>query len=182
MKNKELIKVQIPEGYTAKIEGNEVRIVKVEDEFRDGDFVVEKIGDCPFIYKGTDDAGFYLFHAGMNICHALIMGDDEARFGNSPLRAATAEEKQELEDALTGKGLFWDAKEKRVEKKRWRAKDGGIYYTIYSDFTLNQIIEAEYGIDDERYNIGNYFRSKEQADKAAEVIKETLKKFHEENC
>ncbi len=182
MKNKELVKVQIPEGYTAKIEDNEVRIVKVENEFRDGDFVVEKTADCPFIYKGTDNAGFYLFHAGLNICHALIMGDDEGRFGNGPLRAATAEEKQELEDALAGKGLFWNAKEKRIEKKRWRAELGDIYYTIYSDFTLNQIRDSQWGIDDERYNIGNYFRSKEQAEKAVAAIKETLKKFHGENC
>ena len=42
MKNQELVKVQIPKGYTAKIEGNEVRIVKVENEFRDGDFVAKK--------------------------------------------------------------------------------------------------------------------------------------------
>ena len=61
MKNKELVKFQIPEGYTAKIEGDEVRIVKVENEFIDGDFVVEKIGDCTLIYKGTDEAGFHLF-------------------------------------------------------------------------------------------------------------------------
>ena len=182
MKNQELVKVQIPKGYTAKIEGNEVRIVKVENEFRDGDFVAEKIGDCPFIYKGTDEAGFHLFYAGLDVNRVLIIGDDEARVGNGTLRAATAEEKQELEDTLTGKGLFWNAAQKRIEKKRWRAELGDIYYTIYSDFTLNQIRDSQWGIDDERYNIGIYFRSKEQAEKAVEVIKETLKKFHEENC
>ena len=181
MKNQELVKFQSPEGYTAKIEGNEVRIVKVENEFRDGDFVAKKTGDCPFIYKGTDKDGFYLFHAGLNICHALIIGDNEGRFGVGSLRAATAEEKQELISALSDKGLQWNAKEKRIEKKKWRAPIGDIYYTIYSDFTLNQIRDSQWGIDDERYNIGNYFRSKEQAEKAAEAIKETLKKFHEEN-
>ena len=117
MENQELVKVQIPKGYTAKIEGNEVRIVKVENEFRDGDFVVEKSADCPFIYKGTDKAGFYLFHAGLNICHTLIIGDEEGRFGNGPLRAATAEEKQKLEDALAGKGLFWNAAKKTNRKE-----------------------------------------------------------------
>lgn len=182
MENKELAKFQIPEGYTAKIEGNEVRVVKIEGAFRDGDFVVSKNFNCPFIYKGTDNTGFHLYYAGLNISRVLIMGDDEGRFGNGPLRAATAEEKQEFEDALAGKGLFWNAKEKRFEKKRWRAKVGGIYYTICSNFTLIQMIETEHEIDDERYNIGIYFRSKEQAEKAVEVIKETLKKFHEENC
>lgn len=181
MKNKELAKFQIPEGYTAKIEGNEVRIVKVENGFIDGDFVIEKIADCPFIYKGTDDAGFYLFHAGMNICHALIMGDDEARFGNSPLRAATAEEKKEIEDALTGKGLFWNAKKKRIEK-RWRARVGEDYFYIDARVGYDVATEEGNDEDEERFNNGNYFNTKKRAAQAAAAIKETLKKFHEENC
>lgn len=182
MKNQELVKLQIPEGYTVKIEGNEVRIVKVENEFRDGDFVVEKIGDCPFIYKGADKAGFYFFYAGLNICHALILGDGEGRFGDGPLRAATAEEKQKLEDALAGKGLFWNAKEKRIEKKRWRTHLGENYF--YIDARVGYDIATEEGNDEdeERFNNGNYFDTKERAAQAAEAIKETLKKFHEENC
>lgn len=181
MKNKELVKVQIPEGYTAKIEDNEVRIVKVENEFRDGDFVVEKTADCPFIYKGTDNAGFYLFHAGLNICHALIMGDDEGRFGNGPLRAATAEEKQELEDALAGKGLFWNAKEKRIEKKRWRAEPGKFYFHIDARFGYDIAIEGGNDEDEARYNKGNYFETTQQAAAAVKVVEAALKKFHEEN-
>lgn len=182
MKNQELVKFQIPKGYTAKIEGNEVRIVKVENEFRDGDFVVEKIDDRPFIYKGTDNAGFYLFHAGLNICHALIMGDDEARFSNGPLRAATAEEKQGLEDALAGKGLFWNAAKKRIEKKRWRAASGKFYFHIDARFGYDIAIEGCNDEDDARYNKGNYFETAEKAAAAAKVVEAALKNFHEENC
>lgn len=182
MKNKELVKVQIPEGYTAKIEDNEVRIVKVENEFRDGDFVVEKRDDCPFIYKGTDNAGFHLYYAGLNVYRVLIMGDNEARFGNGSLRAATAEEKQELEDALAGKWMFWNAKEKRVEKKRWRAHLGEDYF--YIDGRIGYDVATEEGNDEdaEKFKYGNYFDTKERAAQAASAIKETLKKFHEENC
>ena len=43
------------------------------------------------------------------------MGDDEGRFGNGSLRAATAEEKLELEYALADKGLIWNAAQKRIE-------------------------------------------------------------------
>lgn len=182
MENQELVKVQIPKGYTAKIDGNEVRIVKVENEFKDGDFVAEKIGDCPFIYKGTDNTGFHLYYAGLNISRVLIMGNDEGRFGNGPLRAATAEEKQEFEDALAGKGLFWNAKEKRVEKKRWRAEHCGVYFFIADELRIFDTKDYYFESDELRYNGGNYFRSKEQAEKAVEAIKETLKKFHEENC
>ena len=180
MENQELVKFQIPEGYEAKIEGDEVRIVKVENEFRDGAFVVSKSDNCPFIYKGTDKAGFHLFHAGLNVYRFLIMGDNEARFGNGSLRAATAEEKQELEDALAGKGMFWNAKENRIEKKRWRAALEKNYFIVNNDFTIHPTSEDGDELDNERYNGGNYFRTKEQAEKAAKAIKETLKKFHEE--
>lgn len=166
----------------AKIEGNEVRIVKVKNEFRDGDFVAEKIGDCPFIYKGTDEAGFHLFYAGLDVNRALIIGDDEARVGNGPLRAATAEEKQELEDALAGKGLFWNAAEKRIEKKRWRAAPDKSYF--YIDARLGYDIASEVGDDEDeaRYNKGNYFETAEKAAAAVKVVEAALKKFHEENC
>lgn len=180
MKNQELVKFQIPEGYTAKIEGDEVRISKVE--FIDGDFVVEKIGDCPFIYKGTDNAGFHLFHAGLNVAiRVLIIGDDEGRFGNGSLRAATAEEKQELEDALTGKGLFWNAATKRIEKKRWRAPIGEEYFYLLDSFVVDLHIEANDKIDCGLYDSGNYFRTKEQAEKAVGVIKDALRRFFTEN-
>ena len=182
MKNQELVKVQIPKGYTAKIEGNEVRIVKVENEFRDGDFVAEKIGDCPFIYKGTDEAGFHLFYAGLDVNRVLIIGDDEARVGNGTLRAATAEEKQELEDTLTGKGLFWNAAQKRIEKKRWRAAPGKFYFHIDARFGYDIAIEGGNDEDAARYNKGNYFETAEKAAAATKVVEAVIKKFHEENC
>lgn len=182
MENKELAKFQIPEGYTAKIEGNEVRVVKIEGAFRDGDFVVSENFNCPFIYKGTDNTGFHLYYAGLNISRVLIMGNDEVRFGNGPLRAATAEEKQEFEDALAGKGLFWNAKEKRFEKKRWRAEYDEVYYYLGLNGEIYEDKEMGCVIDYSRYNYGNYFRTREQAERVAMVVKETLKKFHEENC
>lgn len=182
MENQELAKFQIPEGYTAKIEGNEVRIVKGENEFRDGAFVVSKNDNCPFIYKGTDDAGFHLYYAGLNVYRGLIMGDNEVRFANVPLRAATAKEKQELEEALAGKGLFWNAAKKRIEKKRWRAEYDEEYYYLGLNGEIYEEPEMEYAVDDVRYNFGNYFRTREQAERVAMLVKETLKKFHEENC
>ena len=41
--------------------------------------------------------------------------------------------------------------------------------------------EKNDGYDKVRYNNGNYFRTKELAEQAAEGISEYLKKFHEQN-
>ena len=77
--------------------------------------------------------------------------------------------------------MFWNAKEKRIEKKLWRASFDDVYYTLDSDFKVFESKDDGWKVDDERYNMGNYFRSKEQAEKAVYAIKETLKKFREEN-
>lgn len=166
-------RITIPEGCKA--------IVKVENEFRDGAFVVSKNENSPFIYKGTDNAGFHLFHAGLNVYRALIMGDNEGRFGDGSLRAATAEERQELISALADKGLQWNAKEKRIEKERWRAPIGEQYFYLLDNFVVDSHFEANDKIDCGLYDLGNYFRTKEQAEKAVGVIKEALRRFFTEN-
>lgn len=69
----------------------------------------------------------------------------------------------------------------RIKPNRWRAeKDNGYYYILsYGDVNLSFDV---YGTTDKnRYSIGNYFHTKEQAEKAIELLKECLAKFHEEN-
>lgn len=52
--------------------------------------------------------------------------------------------------------------------KRWRAKENDCYYTIFGEN-----IEKKSLADDKFYNLGNYFKTKEEAEK----IKEELDKF-----
>ncbi len=51
--------------------------------------------------------------------------------------------------------------------KRWRADYGEMYY--YIEFDGKIILEPEYyyNIDNRRYNLGNYFRTKEEAENIA---------------
>lgn len=78
-------------------------------------------------------------------------------------------------------GLRWNAEEKKVEKIRWRAEKGNIYYVVSSTGIVRPFNE-EYDSDDvEFWRFYNYFHTRERDEKAAEVVKETLRKFHEEN-
>lgn len=52
--------------------------------------------------------------------------------------------------------------------KRWRAEENNSYYTIFGEN-----IEKKSLADDKFYNLGNYFKTKEEAEK----IKEELDKF-----
>ena len=52
--------------------------------------------------------------------------------------------------------------------KRWRAEENNSYYTIFGEN-----IEKKSFADDNFYNLGNYFKTKEEAEK----VKEELDKF-----
>ena len=77
--------------------------------------------------------------------------------------------------------LFKDIVDRINEKygipKRWRAEEGGIYWFIDSDFTgkVRDLWDRRSTDENVRYNLGNYFKTKEEAEK----VKEELDKFWE---
>ena len=77
-------------------------------------------------------------------------------------------------------GLRWNAKEKRVEIIRWRAKKGEEYYFIDISLTAWCITETYSSFDNKLWDNLNYFRTKEQTAEAAKRVKEVLRKYHEE--
>lgn len=62
----------------------------------------------------------------------------------------------------------------------WRAMKGKPYYIVGTDGDVWMALEAYTKIDKNRFNIGNYFKSKEDAKRAAMAFKESLIKLHEE--
>lgn len=55
--------------------------------------------------------------------------------------------------------------------KRWKGKQNEKYWYISSDSIVNHMMEMNDDQDDGSYEIGNYFRTKEEAEKAVEKIK-----------
>ena len=101
------------------------------------------------------------------------------------VRLATDEENQLLFDKMKEQGLQWNAKEKRVEKIRWRAKYGDEYWYVTSscsvagDFMREEnSLTGEGALED--WAGYNHFRKKAQAAEAAKRVEETLRKYHEE--
>lgn len=177
-------KINIPDGCKAEIKDGVITIEKEEPKFKDGDIVVsiEKANNiCPFIYKKEADKGTYEYYAAITMYKDLIISYGFDYWKTAASRLATEEEKQLLFDKLAEQGLRWNAEEKRVEKIRWRAEKGSLYYLFTTAFYVARAEEDGKEVANHRYAAYNYFRTKEQAEKAAELIKETLKKFHEEN-
>ena len=75
--------------------------------------------------------------------------------------------------------------EVEYEKERWRAEAGQKYYYLRSfDCSIDRSIdwECERGryTDSIKYNLGNYFKSEDQAQKFIESLKPIFEKFHRE--
>lgn len=164
--------VHIPDGCKAVVKDGSV-VFEREQEFKDGDVLVSVYNGCMVIFEKYNSAWSFKSHYNEGY-------DKDASFNNDAFRHATEEEKRLLFDKMKKQGLRWNAKEKRVEKIRWRAKKGDDYYFIDSFCYLGQDSEDFQLMDDKVYNSYNYFRTEEQAKEAAERMKETLRKFHEE--
>lgn len=69
--------------------------------------------------------------------------------------------------------------EKYGIKKRWRAEQGGYFYYIDLFFEVEQTVETFMEEDDAIYKSGNYFETKEEAEKYAEYMKQKSLEWHE---
>lgn len=171
-------RITIPEGCKATINGNEVVIEKEEkkevQEFKEGDVLHSVYDGVMLIFENYSSSFTFTSHYCTSGCVNNGWNIDS-------FRHATDEEKQLLFDKMKEEGLRWNAEEKKVEKIRWRAKKGEDFYYVQADGCVRENTEISNEDDDKIHEYGNYFRTQEQAERAAEVVKEALEKFHEEN-
>ena len=176
-------KINIPDGCKAEIKDGVITIEKEITEvgkFKEGDFFATLKGENVGIVKNQRTDG--------NVEEVYSHWDDfQIQNPNIPIRCTdirltTEKEKQRAIDEMKAKGLWWNAKEKEIEKIRWRAEKGEIYFTInlYTDFKINFNVEKYSPYTDHlNYEYGNYFRTYALAQKAIGVIKERLRNFYE---
>lgn len=69
------------------------------------------------------------------------------------------------------------------ENKRWRGKEGDIYWFVESNGTPSWLYECNKDSDNFRYDTHNYFKSEEEARKYAKVleIERQLRRFADEH-
>lgn len=67
-------------------------------------------------------------------------------------------------------------KKKEVRKKRWRAEKRGVYFYIYDITQVCCVHDYHTIIDDGKYNSGNYFRTREEAEEVAAEFRAILNK------
>ena len=171
--------ITIPEGCKAIVKDGSVVFEKEEkeevQEFKDGDVLCSIYNDTILIFKDVNKIGRDYFNS-----HYNNGGVDDKVWCSKSFRYATEEERQLLFEKMKEQGLRWNAKEKRVEKIRWRACVGKGYYFFNPSLDVIKIEECRSVICSEHYLASNYFRTNEQAEEAVKRVKETLRKYHEE--
>ena len=180
------IRVNIPEGcktVTVKVDGENV-ITEFEPkekkwEPQDGDFLTDKRDGTVVIYKSTQENGGIVTYAGYLHGFGYENLTTETSLGWGFTRnyhPATAEEKAKLLGKLKIEGYIWNPNKKELERlPRWRALSGENYYLIGSELTVDYQSEIGHVVDDNRYNAGNYFKTREAAECVAEQIREIFK-------
>ena len=168
--------IAIPEGCKAVINGNEVVVEKEDKEFKDGDIIINRTGGRIAIFKKIEENGNIYDHAFLNSNRELVVYDVPWR---SPLENwdfATEEEAQILLDALKKHGLQWNADKKCIEQFRWRAKLRERYYFFDEFLNVKFDRDENFEIDELRWSIGNYFKTRKDAEAALLMVKELLQK------
>lgn len=167
-------KITVPEGCTVNIEKKDnFVIVSLEPnkwEPKNGDviaFGTRGIG----IFKAYGSSGHEEYATYVDELHF-----DETGWVNDNMRPSTEEEKQYLFDALAKEGKWWNAEEKRIEDlPRWRANLSEFYFYIDDDLSIGSHSDIRDGTDESYYKSGNYFKTREAAEKVACQIRGIFK-------
>ena len=153
-------------------------------EPKDGDFVYVKARyEHIAIFKKEEGDDMYVYADwNMSFTVSKIIMDDSTPLccihDLREIRPTTEEEKKLLIDKLAEKGKKWNPKTKSIEDVRWRANDGDHYYYLLfvdTDLIVTETTDIRTYKDYERYNSGNYFKTSEAAEKAAEQVREIFK-------
>lgn len=158
-------------------------------EPKDGDFIFVKSRLKPYVTKYSyigifhdiikDDgcSPILLMYASLKDESRLVCGNSIEPYNNAEyIRPATEAEKKLLIDKLAEVNKRWNPNTKQIEGVRWRAKEGGdYYYVVTPSYLAQQTFDRYSSIDDIFYKSGNYFKTREVAEKVAEQIRNIFK-------
>lgn len=177
------LEFEIPEGYEIdKEQSTNKKVVykKVEKyEPKEGDLVVFTLTDIEEkeyigIWKCDPAITPCLFRSIITSYRWSYMPDSHNVKGHI-IRRATVDETVLFTDILEKNGYKYDPHKKEV-RKRWRAKYGEQYFYVSSHLIVCMTADSYCLQPNVHYNIGNYFRTREEAEAVATEFREILNK------
>lgn len=180
---KKTYKITLPKGakvcnIDAKADDGVLNVtVNLEKKYepKDGDVVYspEIFDDVIAIYAGTNETGGIMTYAALHWQHLQTVVSEIGWGYTSDYRPANEAEKQLLFNALAEQGKRWNAEKKCIEDlPRWRAQPDEEYYFVDVDCSVADTKEVYFGADKIMHEVGNYFRTREAAEKVAGQIRD----------
>ena len=160
-----------------KIIMDNYREIKLPEQWKDGDILVDNDNPTKFLVKSNAWTGpwenhfkAYLLVNPEHICESPI-----AIFCNTDYHKADLEELRQFHELLHTHGKDWDDEKKQFVDLRWKPKDGEKYFFVSSDLSVEKAFNYGYEFDESNFRCGNCFRTYEEAEVMAEKIKKLLK-------
>ena len=179
---KKTYKIKLPKGANiSTVETNENNgVLEVTVGFekkyvpKDGDVV--SCQGIVVIYAGTNETGGIMTYAALHEQRLQTVISERGWGCTFEYRPATEAEKQRLFDALAKEGKRWNAEKKQIEDlPRWRAKEGEQYYYVNVHGLVIMSNDFHYQYETDFHDVGNYFRTREAAEKVASQIRDIFK-------
>ncbi len=180
---KKEIRVQLPDGCNdAKVQVENgmaiVEFLSKEKDFnpKEGDFCMAELPERSiFIYSHRKNPSSYLNYHVLYSTGRLYYGSN-IFINEVKYRFATEAEKQELINALTKEGKYWNAEKMCIDElPRWRANKGECYFYVNRFTNINLMRDYRDDVDAGLYSLSNYFKTEEAAQKVAGQIREIFK-------
>ena len=132
-------------------------------------------------YKLPNDAESVTVKVEDGYVVALYEPKKELKFGdfvrlNKSGNTGIIQTKKKIQKFLDDNNLVIDYEKKEIRKKRWRAEKQETFYYISEYGIVLSSVETLKTCDDCIYKYGNYFRTKEQAEKVAKEVREVFEK------
>lgn len=157
---------------TAKIIMDNYREIKLHGQWVNGDILVENCsGKVYSVFRHANSNGKFWDY--------LCVNDDAIIIANvfrsaSKWHLANEEEKKTFTNLLHKHHKEWDAEKKQLVDWRWKPKEKEIYWLILSDGHISNVFFKNDEYDNNAYNFGNCFRTREEALAMVEKIKKLL--------
>lgn len=174
---------------TACIIKDNYKEIKLPDNWKDGDILVDNIDPDSFIiFKRVDIAASIndgklinklsvIIYGGVNgtwVLPACVTGTLEDVI--KCYHKANQEELERINSNLASKGLKYDAYKKKVVRIMWKPNDGDAYYHIGSlNFSEQSIFKSSSVYCTIDIENGNYFKTREEAESARKELINLLK-------
>lgn len=157
---------------TAKIIMDCYREIKLSEQWKDGTVLFSPSHRTFAVYTEEDNPLSY-------VPTRFVLSDNEIEYNccirKRDYRIANKKDRKIFLKWLHELGYDFDFKTKEVKKWRWKPKEGETYWIVNNRGFANSVTWHVDIFDELRFNFGNCFRTKEEAEVASERIRIALK-------